>query len=79
MFRVIPTPYKVGDVIEQEVFGGQRRFVLVGERHGCIKNGMPGFDGRQCDRHGSEIGRDDPIGNGVWGYDYQVIRVVKRA
>jgi len=71
--------YKVGDVIEQEAFGGVRRFVLIEGREHDIKNGRPGFDGRLVDREGREIRKDDPIGNGVWGYDYQVKRVIRRA
>ena len=71
--------YQTGDVIEQCAFGGVLRFVRVEGREADVKNGRPGFFGKLCDKQGQEVGGDDPIGNGVWGYDSQVVRVMLRA
>jgi hypothetical protein len=73
--------YKVGDVIEQACFGMMdcKRIVIVTERESDVKNGRPGFSGRLCDEQGQEICQDDRIGNGVWGYDTDVVRVVRPA
>lgn len=58
--------YEVGDEIEYEDLGGGQRIVRVTARSDDIKNGRPGFD---CvGNHGEEW----------WGYDYQIIRVVRR-
>jgi len=68
--------YKVGDIIEQRCFTGGARFVRVEDREDDIKNGRPGFGGTQVDKDGNEI--KGSFGSGVWGYDIQVARVVKR-
>lgn len=75
MYRIFTTSYKVGDVIWQEI-GPWSRHVLVTKRAANIKNGRPGFDGLLCDSHGNVCG--DRFGPGVWGYDYEVAKVVKR-
>jgi hypothetical protein len=60
--------YEVGDTIEYSPFGGGVRRVLVEAKESDIKNGYPGFDGTIA---GGEAT--------VWGYDDQIIRVVKKA
>lgn len=58
--------YEVGDTIEYALFGGdKRRICKVIERHEDIKNGRAGFDAEM------------PNGTLVWGYDDDVIAVVK--
>ncbi len=57
--------YRVGSVIQYVSFGGGLRTVTVDEKEDDIKGGRPGFDG-VTDR-----------GEGVWGYDDQIIAVVK--
>ena len=52
--------YGPGATVVYEAFGGQRREVLVEERHADIKGGEPGFNGE-----------------GVWGYDRQIIKVLE--
>ena len=74
MFRVITVPYKVGDVVEQEAFGGLTRFILVSKKAARIKNGLPGFDGWIVDENGKPF---SPGAGNYWGYDYQILRVVK--
>lgn len=61
--------YNVGDTIQYRHFGGGVRTVLVEEKDSDIKNGRPGFAG-ECLTEGDA--------GGVWGYDDQVICVVKR-
>lgn len=58
--------YRAGDEIEYEDLGGGRRIVRVTAKSNDIKNGCPGFD---C------VGNN---GEQWWGYDYQIIRVVRR-
>lgn len=58
--------YRVGDTIEYRHFGGGLRVVTVTHKERDIKNGFPGFDG------------DTPDGDTWWGYDHQIVRVVKR-
>lgn len=69
--------YDVGDVVVQRQ-GSQTRFVLVRTKEEDIKNGRPGFDGVETDAQGNVV-QDDPEFSGVWGYDDQVIRIVKHA
>ena len=57
--------YRVGSTIKYRAFGGEVRTVVVDEKSSDIKNGRPGFDG---------ITRS---GEGCWGYDDQIIEVVK--
>lgn len=58
--------YEVGDVIEQDSFGGLR-LVLVTGREADVKNGRPGFVGTVP---GSEFG--------AWGYDDQIVTVWRK-
>lgn len=64
--------YKVGDVVEYRPFGGGIRRVEVTNKDADVKNGLPGFDGELVDAGDQEW-------RGVWGYDDQIIRVVRRA
>lgn len=64
--------YQPGDKIEYVAFGGETRTVTVTWRTDDIKNGEPGFDGYEGDAP-----RED--GFGVWGYDYQITRIVEVA
>ena len=59
--------YKVGSVIEYRNYGNQLVQVEVDQKDEDIKNGRPGFAGY----------RMDDKNHGVWGYDYQITRVVK--
>ena len=59
--------YKIGDTIAYSPFGGGRRVVTVTDRDENIKNGRAGFDGTTAD------------GMTFWGYDSQILSVVKRA
>lgn len=70
--------YKVGDIIEQNTLMNTRRFVLVEARYDDIKNGLSGFDGKemQLEPNGTWRKCAMVVGTGVWGYDYQVVRVV---
>jgi hypothetical protein len=61
--------YREGSVIEYTAFGGLKRIVLVTEKSDDVKNGRPGFDGKE---QGSDSDSD-----GVWGYDDQISRVIK--
>jgi hypothetical protein len=56
-----------GDVIEYTAFGDEVRRVTVEGTDPDIKNGRPGFWGTTDQ------------GEPVWGYDYQIIRVITRA
>jgi len=67
--------YKIGNVIEQEFCDGHTRLVQVERRTSNIKNDLPGFDGIEIDANGNPV--ESPFGAGVWGYDYQVKRVVQ--
>lgn len=67
--------YRVGDVIEYGMFGGGSRIVKVTAREANIKNGRAGFDGDLVRETG---GSGLTPGNGVWGYDDQIIRVKER-
>ena len=68
--------YKIGDVVEQRICEGMTRFVLVQSRENDIKNGRPGFSGVGCDAEGN-LDPPDPLFDGYWGYDYEVVKVVK--
>lgn len=54
--------YSVGDTIQYRLFGGKTRTAVVESRSEDIKDGRPGFD----------------TVDGNWGYDDQVIRVVRK-
>lgn len=60
--------YNVGDTIQYRAHGGEVRTVLVEDKDPDIKNGRPGFAGACV---GGDVGS-------CWGYDDQVIRVVKK-
>lgn len=62
--------YEVGDTIQYRTLIGSVRTVMVEARDPDIKNGRPGFAG-ECTAPDSDLG-------GCWGYDDQVIRVVKK-
>lgn len=64
--------YKVGDIIEYSPFGGGIRRVRVTARHADVKNGEPGFDGELVDS-------SHALGNEVWGFDRQIVRVLGSA
>lgn len=70
--------YKVGDAVVQQFSDGFSRTVLVTERHADVKNGMPGFYGTACNAQGEpvEAYQDYPE---LWGYDYEVVRVLAGA
>lgn len=57
--------YKVGSTIKYSQFDGGDRTVVVENKEADIKNGRPGFDGTNA------------AGEGCWGYDDQIIGVVK--
>jgi hypothetical protein len=59
--------YNVGDEIAYRTFGGGIRHVLVHNKEDDVKNGRPGFDG--------EMALD---GSPVWGYDEQIVAIVKK-
>ena len=69
--------YEEGDVIRYSAFGGLRRTVLVQEKDDEIKNGRPGFSGVLVDDDYKPLPEKD--GMGVWGYDAQIIKVIKRS
>jgi hypothetical protein len=58
--------YKAGSTIKYRPFGGPVRTVVVEVREADVKNGRPGFVGTTTS------------GEDVWGYDDQIIEVVKR-
>lgn len=62
--------YNVGDVICVRTSMGTFRIVLVEEKLADIKNGEPGFSGVCMPPGGAAV---------VWGYDFQVLHVVKKA
>jgi hypothetical protein len=72
-FLIEGVKYKVGDIIEYEPIGGGKRTVLVDEKEKDIKNGYPGFGGKEVGKTFKPIGKIS-----VWGYDDQIIRVVKK-
>ena len=67
--------YGEGSIIIYSPFGGGTRRVRVECRESDIKNGRPGFDGVLVSQTDGDATED---GDGVWGYDDQIIRVVKR-
>jgi len=62
------TEYKVGDTIRYRAFGGEVRKIRIDYRTDDIKDNRAGFDGTMID-----------TGMGVWGYDEQIIQVIKEA
>jgi len=67
--------YEIGDLVEQTFADGHSRFVIVTDRTDNIKNGIPGFGGLLA-RENGELVTCTPFGFEVWGYDYEVNRVV---
>jgi hypothetical protein len=63
------TNYKVGDVLIYKDFGGTEKCVRINKKYSNIKNGRPGFD--------ATIARGSGKNETVWGYDYQIIEVLK--
>jgi len=61
--------YQVGDIIEYTTFDGSVRRVLVDNKEVDIKNGASGFTGNLVDAPTDHYG--------VWGYDYQILRVLR--
>ena len=61
--------YQIGDIIEYTTFDGSVRRVLVDNKEVDIKNGRAGFTGNFVDAPSDHFG--------VWGYDYQIIRVLR--
>jgi hypothetical protein len=68
--------YEVGDIIEYETGSAIRR-VRVTARHEDINHGEPGFDAVFMSGQ-SELGKKLEVGDGVWGYDEQIVRVVAK-
>ena len=64
--------YQIGDVITYQPFGGGTRRVRVTHKEPDIKNGRPGFDGQLI----GDV--PDGLGDGVWGYDDQILMVSRR-
>ena len=59
--------YQVGSLIEQKTSDGKLRLVIVTEIIPRIHNGKHGFDGYVYGQRGKH----------VWGYDEQIVRVIK--
>jgi len=64
--------YQEGSIIVYHAFGGLKRTVRVEEKESDIKNGRPGFSGQLVDHQGL------PDNAGVWGYDEQIVQVVRK-
>lgn len=62
-----PLDYTIGSIVKYRAFCGTIRETVVIESHTEIKEGCPGFDGYL---------KNDP-GMTVWGYNQQIIEVVK--
>lgn len=60
--------YRVGSIIQYRSFGGLRT-VEVEEKSDDIKHGQPGFDGK--------ILNDTTGFPHIWGYDDQIVAVIK--
>jgi len=60
--------YALGSIIEYRNSGGEILKVQGDEKEDDIKNGRSGFSG-------IILGSDD---DGCWGYDSQIIRVIKK-
>ena len=76
------TNYNEGDVIEYAQFGGGKVMVKVDEKTPDVKNGRPGFAGDVVVRNAQGGLSFAKYANGerqgAWGYDSQVVRVVKK-
>ena len=71
--------YCIGDVIEYRPFEGGSRFVLVDTKEADVKNGRPGFTGRTIIKLGMNTNSHTYSSADSWGYDSQIIRVVRSA
>lgn len=69
------TKYNVGDVVSYLAYGGVHRLVLVTNKESDIKNGRSGFDGILVDPITYEPLEGEVFGNGVWGFDDQIMSV----
>lgn len=80
--RVI-TP-KPGQIVEKSEWGGGTCYVEIETVHEEIKNGRPGFVGHIVRQVAMQSGRD-PIRwkrsgsqfDGKWGYNDQIVRIVR--
>lgn len=70
--------YNVGDIIEQRTIYPRSRFVLVEKKIDPIKNDRPGFHGQEVDASGALVPDRPSWSSGVWGYDDDVLRVVRK-
>ena len=66
--------YQIGDTIEYTTFDGSVRRVLVQSKEDDIKNGRAGFTGILADAGQFDA---EPDSFGVWGYDYQITKVLR--
>lgn len=66
--------YRVNSIIDYRASDGSIRRVRVEEKSPNIKNGRPGFDGTLISSSDSTMGE----GDGVWGYDEQIVRVFQK-
>lgn len=67
--------YKAGDVVRQRFSGGDDRLVRVTDRLPDVNDGRPGFDGIElC----PEL-KQRTEGDAVWGYDDQIVEVIRSA
>ena len=66
--------YQVGDTIEYTTFDGSVRRVYVQSKEDDIKNGRAGFTGILADAGQFDA---EPDSFGVWGYDYQITKVLR--
>lgn len=64
--------YGIGSILVYQPFIGAPRTVKVLDKEDDIKNGRPGFDAVEISEEGKEMANKF-----VWGYDDQIIRVVK--
>lgn len=62
--------YQAGDTVVYVPFGGGERTVKVTAREADIKNCKPGFVGETVGRVGWEPAA-------VWGYDEQIVKVIR--
>lgn len=69
--------YRIGSIVEYSSFT-ERRLVLIDKKEDDVKGGKAGFTGVEVDCDGTPIYDEECGGNlYVWGYDYQIERVVK--
>ena len=59
--------YRVGSVIRYRTIADRMRTVVVTKKQRNVKNGRPGFEGRET----------TGTGNMVWGYDEGITQVIK--